>query len=61
MVWPGIDLFNPVVNSVTACNCRNYLGWFCDGEMRAPTERFAAEGDPARRRELAGGIQRRRH
>ena len=61
VVWPGIDLFNPMVNSVTAYNCRNYPGWFCDEEMKALLERYAAEGDGARRRELAAGIQRRFH
>ncbi|GAA0600547.1 hypothetical protein GCM10009416_43200 [Craurococcus roseus] len=49
VVWPGIDLFNPMVNSVAAYNCRNYPGWFCDEEMKALMERYAAEGDPARR------------
>ncbi len=61
VVWPGIDLFNPMVNSVIAYNCRNYPGWFCDEEMKALLERYAAEGDGARRRELAAGIQRRFH
>lgn len=61
VVWPGIDLFDPMVNSVTAYNCRNYPGWFCDEEMKALLERYAAEGDQPRRRELAAGIQRRFH
>lgn len=61
VIWPGIDLFNPMVNSVTAYNCRNYPGWFCDTDMKALLERYAAEGDPAQRRGLEADIQRRFH
>ncbi len=61
VVWPGVDLFSPIVFAGTAFNCRNYPGWFCDEPMRALMERYTAVREPAERRELAAAIQDRFH
>lgn len=61
LVWPGVDLFSPIVFAGTAFNCRNYPGWFCDETLREALVRYTAESDPARRREMAGEIQDRFH
>jgi len=61
VVWPGVDLFSPIVFAGTAFNCRNYPGWFCDEPMRALMERYTAVREPAARRDLAAAIQDRFH
>lgn len=61
VVWPGVDLFSPIVFAGTAFNCRPYPGWFCDAPMRALMERYTAGRDPVERRALAAQIQDRFH
>jgi peptide/nickel transport system substrate-binding protein len=61
VIWPGVDLWSPIVFAGTAFNCREYPGWFCDEPMREAMGRYAAETDPARRRALAADIQDRFH
>lgn len=61
VIWPGVDLFSPIVFAGTAFNCRPYPGWFCDEPMRDLMVRYTAGRDPAQRRELAAQIQDRFH
>ena len=43
-------------------NCANvYPGWWCDRGQVPLLEQFAAESDPARRREIAAQLQARAH
>jgi peptide/nickel transport system substrate-binding protein len=62
VVWTGYDLVNPLAHYGTAYNCSNaYPGRYCDPELTPIMERFAAETDPAHRRELAAEMQARVH
>jgi peptide/nickel transport system substrate-binding protein len=62
VVWTGYDLANPLAHYGTAYNCGTaYPGRYCDPELTPILERFAAESDPARRRELAAEMQARVH
>ena len=61
VVWPGVDLFSPIVFAGTAFNCRAYPGWFCDEQMRDLMQRYTAVSEPGTRRELAAAIQDRFH
>jgi peptide/nickel transport system substrate-binding protein len=61
LIWPGVDLFSPIVFAGTAFNCRAYPGWFCDEPMRDLLVTYTETRDPARRRELATAIQDRFH
>jgi peptide/nickel transport system substrate-binding protein len=62
LVWTGFDMENPIVNPAMVYNCANaYPGWWCDEEQVPLLQRFAAEGDAAKRRELAAELQARAH
>ena len=61
LIWPGVDLFSPIVFAGTAFNCRAYPGWFCDGALRDTLVRYTATSDPAQRRIMAAEIQERFH
>lgn len=61
LVWPGVDLFSPIVFAGTAFNCREYPGWFCDAPMRDLMQAYVASPDGDRRRQLAQEIQFRFH
>ena len=61
VVWPGVDLFSPIVFAGTAFNCRAYPGWFCDEPMHDLMLRYTAVTEPVARRDLASAIQDRFH
>ena len=62
LVWTGFDMENPIVNPAMVYNCANvYPGWWCDEAQVPLLQRFAAEGDPAKRREIAAELQARAH
>lgn len=62
VVWTGYDLMNPLAHYGIAYNCLNtYPGRYCDPELTPLIESFAAESDPARRREIAARMQARVH
>jgi peptide/nickel transport system substrate-binding protein len=62
LVWTGFDMENPLANPAVVYSCTNaYPGWWCDPARTALIERFAAEYDMAKRRELAAEIQRSVH
>ncbi len=58
VVWTGYDLLNPLSNYGTAYSCSTaYPGWYCIPEMQPLLDRFEAESDPGRRKELADRMQ----
>ncbi|MFC3127336.1 ABC transporter substrate-binding protein [Pseudoroseomonas globiformis] len=58
VVYTGFDLANPLSNPGIGYNCTGNQPWgYCDGAMTPVIERFEAEHDPARRREIAGELQ----
>jgi peptide/nickel transport system substrate-binding protein len=60
IVWTGFDMENPIVNPVMVYNCANvYPGWWCDQGQVPLLQEFAAESDPAKRREIAARLQAR--
>ena len=62
LVWTGFDMENPIANPALVYNCANvYPGWWCDQNQVPLLEGFAAESDPARRREIASQLQARAH
>ena len=59
VIYTGFDLANPLSNPGIGYNCTNNQPWgYCIPEMTPVIERFEAESDPARRREIAGELQR---
>jgi peptide/nickel transport system substrate-binding protein len=59
VIYTGFDLGNPLTNPGVGYNCTGNQPWgYCDAAMTPVIERFEAEGDPARRREIAGELQR---
>ena len=59
VVYTGFDMANPLSNPGIGYNCSGNQPWnYCVPEMTPVLERFAAESDPARRRELAAELQR---
>ncbi|PWS36084.1 ABC transporter substrate-binding protein [Falsiroseomonas bella] len=59
VVYTGFDMSDPLSNMGVGFNCTNNQPWgYCDAEMTTLIERFEAEGDPARRKELAGELNR---
>ena len=59
VIYTGFDLANPLSNPGIGYNCTNNQPWgYCIPEMTPVIERFEAEGDPNRRREIAGELQR---
>jgi peptide/nickel transport system substrate-binding protein len=62
VVFTGFDILNPLAHYAVAYNCgNNYPGWYCDPGMTPLIEQFGREPDAARRRELAGEMQRHVH
>ena len=59
IIYTGFDLANPLSNPGIGYNCTNNQPWgYCLPEMTPVIERFEAEADPQRRREIAGELQR---
>jgi len=59
VIYTGFDLGNPLTNPGIGYNCTGNQPWgYCDEAMTPVIERFEAESDPARRREIAGELQR---
>jgi peptide/nickel transport system substrate-binding protein len=59
VVYTGFDMSDPLSNLGVGFNCTNNATWgYCVDAMTPVLERFEAESDPARRRELAGELQR---
>ncbi len=62
LVWTGFDMENPLANPAVAYSCTNsYPGWWCDPARTPMLQEFAAEFDPARRREIAARMQQSVH
>lgn len=62
VVYTGFDMSDPLSNPGTGYNCTGNVPWsYCDEDMKPLLEAFEAEADPARRREIAAGIQARAH
>jgi len=62
LVWTGFDMENPIVNPALVYNCAGvYPGWWCDEGQVPLLQQFAAETDPAKRREIAARLQERAH
>ena len=62
VVYTGFDMSDPLANPGTGYNCTGNVPWsYCDAEMTPLLQAFEAEADPARRREIAAGIQTRAH
>lgn len=59
VVYTGFDMSNPLSNLGVGFNCTNNQPWgYCEAEMTPLIERFEAESDPARRREIAAELNR---
>ncbi|RKK03512.1 ABC transporter substrate-binding protein [Pseudoroseomonas wenyumeiae] len=59
IIYTGFDLANPLSNPSIGYNCTDNQPWgYCVPEMTRVIERFEAEGDAERRREIAGELQR---
>ena len=62
LIWVGYDLANPLTHYGVGYNCTDgYPGWSCDERTTELLNRFVAEPDAARRREIAGELQARAH
>lgn len=57
----GFDVGNLLTNNFlsTACDRSGWVGWACDPEMDALREKWGAEPDIAKRKEIAEAVQRR--
>ncbi|GGJ18497.1 ABC transporter substrate-binding protein [Neoroseomonas lacus] len=59
VVYTGFDMADPLSNLGVGFNCTGNQPWgYCEAEMTPVIERFEAEGDPAKRRELAAQLNR---
>ncbi|WP_426955334.1 ABC transporter substrate-binding protein [Muricoccus radiodurans] len=59
VVYTGFDLANPLSNMGVGFNCTDNQPWgYCDAPLTPAIEAFEAESDPAKRRELAGQLQK---
>lgn len=59
VVYTGFDLANPLSNMGVGFNCTGNQPWgYCDANLTPAIEAFEAESDPARRKELAGQLQK---
>ena len=59
VVYTGFDLANPLSNMGVGFNCTDTQPWgYCDAPLTPAIEAFEAEGDPAKRKELAGRLQK---
>jgi peptide/nickel transport system substrate-binding protein len=59
VVYTGFDLADPLANLGVGFNCTGNQPWgYCEAEMTPLIERFEAESDPAKRRELAAELNR---
>ena len=58
-VWEAIDLASPLSNmNLDSRGAKGYAGWSEDAEIERLKSAFAAEGDPAKQKEIASEIQR---
>lgn len=59
VVYTGFDLANPLSNMGVGFNCTGNQPWgYCDDALTPVIEAFEAESDLAKRRELAGQLQK---
>lgn len=59
VVYTGFDMADPLSNLGVGFNCTDNQPWgYCEAEMTPVIERFEAEGDPTKRRELAAQLNR---
>jgi len=59
VVYTGFDMADPLSNMGVGFNCTNNQPWgYCEAEMTPLLERFEAESDPARRKEIAAELNR---
>jgi peptide/nickel transport system substrate-binding protein len=59
VVYTGFDLANPLSNMGVGFNCTDNQPWgYCDAALTPAIAAFEAEGDPARRKALAGELQK---
>ncbi len=59
VVYTGFDMANPLSNLGVGFNCTGNQPWgYCEAAMTPLIERFEAEGDPDRRREIAAELNR---
>ncbi len=59
VVYTGFDMADPLSNLGVGFNCTGNQPWgYCEASMTPLIERFEAESDPARRRELAAELNR---
>jgi peptide/nickel transport system substrate-binding protein len=59
VVYTGFDLANPLSNMGVGFNCTDNQPWgYCDAALTPVIQQFEAESDPAKRRELAGQLQK---
>jgi len=57
VVYTGFDMADPLSNMGVGFNCTNNQPWgYCEAEMTPLLERFEAESDPARRKEIAAEL-----
>lgn len=59
IIFTGFDVANPLSNFGVGFNCTNIQPWsYCNPDLTKALERFEAEQDPAKRRRIAGEMQR---
>ncbi len=59
VVYTGFDMSNPLANLGVGYNCTDNQPWgYCDDKLTPVIAAFEAESDPAKRRELAGQLQK---
>jgi peptide/nickel transport system substrate-binding protein len=59
VVYTGFDLANPLSNMGVGFNCTDNQPWgYCDAALTPAIEAFEAESEPAKRKQLAGELQR---
>jgi len=62
VIYTGFDMADPLSNVSVGYNCTDNQPWgYCIPAMTPVLQRFAAESDPAKRRELAIELQRLAH
>ena len=62
IVWTGFDMPDPLINPALGYNCtKNYPGWWCDERQVPVLAEYAAESDPAKRKEIAIRLQKLAH
>jgi peptide/nickel transport system substrate-binding protein len=62
VIYTGFDMADPLSNVAVGYNCTDNQPWgYCVEAMKPVLAAFAAESDPAKRRELAAELQRLSH